>query len=643
MKSNERDCREQARLEVRPLLHLWEELYFDACNLCGAKTQPRDLVTLRTRTKHEGLSFLTITLSDFDVELTTALSQGQIDPTQFRAFRKRGLIPAFLQGIVCQVFDKQTGRIKDGEITPSIKALRQLTRCFKKINVNCTPQRQKKAIAAYVSDEQDLKKSIEQTDKVKFLSVSRILWGTMFRDFKCEGVLPKHGPGMTADVKKQNSKYAFNNTWHNRLEPYFPLLGNAISGLCPDNLYYNRFRAVKPSQELPVSVITVPKTLKTPRIIAMEPACMMFTQQAIKKFLYETLERSILTAGHLNFSDQTVNQRLALSSSSDERFATLDLSSASDRVQYALAIRMFDYNPELKRAIIATRSTRAQLPDKSIVTLRKFASMGSALCFPVEAMYFYTICIAALLEHRGLPVTYRDICNVSRDIYIYGDDIIVPTDAAPIVASTLQKYHCKVGLTKSFWTGKFRESCGMDAYDGRDITPIYIRQLAPRNTKECATSFISWVAMTNQLQLAGYSGTTRFLRSFLERRSGRTLPNVTAECEGLGWLDGTVKCQRWNHQKSLGQVKTFVPYSPMQKDRIDGHPALLKSLLKLEARRRSGTENKLRIGERSPTINKFLYSENHHDFSPLGDDESDNLKRSTRRGSVALKIRWVHP
>jgi hypothetical protein len=140
-----------------------------------------------------------------------------------------------------------------------------------------------------------------------------------------------------------------------------------------------------PELEQPVKVVLVPKTLKGPRVIAEEPCCMQYVQQGIRDVLYDLLEnKNRFTSGHINFRDQTVNQSLALASSSDGRLATIDLSDASDRVPYDLALLMFQSNPEVMEAIDSCRSLRAVLPSGQVIgPLRKFASMGSALCFPV--------------------------------------------------------------------------------------------------------------------------------------------------------------------------------------------------------------------------------------------------------------------
>jgi hypothetical protein len=88
-----------------------------------------------------------------------------------------------------------------------------------------------------------------------------------------------------------------------------------------------------PRDETPVKVCFVPKTASKPRVIAIEPVAMQYMQQAIADWIRPLIEsKGRFTAGHVNFRDQTVNSNFARSSSIDGKYATLDMSDASDRV-----------------------------------------------------------------------------------------------------------------------------------------------------------------------------------------------------------------------------------------------------------------------------------------------------------------------
>jgi hypothetical protein len=341
---------------------------------------------------------------------------------------------------------------------------------------------------------------------------------------------------------------------------------------------------------------------------------MQYAQQALRTFFYDRLEGSRLTRGHIGFTDQTVNQKLALKASSDRGMSTIDLSEASDRVPLSLAIHMLSWNPVLLEAVLACRSDRARLPNGEIIhPLLKFASMGSALCFPIEAMYFFTICVKALLVKYDLPVSLGSLYKVSKMIYIYGDDIIVPTDAADVVLDYLQKYNCKPNVNKTFKTGFFRESCGTDAFAGHQVTPVYIRKLPPENKRQ-ASQLISYVATANLFREVGFVETSELLFKRVEKFLGR-LPNVSSTSAGLGRIpfgESGLTRQRYNHSLQRLEVRCWVPSPVFYTDELEGYGALQKCLSILDRRR-----------------------------SPFVETDKFHLKRSARYGTATLKRRWV--
>lgn len=588
----------------------------DATALNVAQQPVRDLKTLRSRVKHEGLSFLTITLPTFGKDFERSLDLGRIDSSCFRSFRKHKGIPAFLQGILSRVFDLGTGGLLDEPDVTAIRSIRQIAYAFKKLEVDCKPIRVSKTLSKFTDCERIFEEPLAPADVADFTAVSQVLWGSIFTPHTLEvfDAVPKHGPGATAERISGNGKYR-HRRWHERLEPYFPLLANAFSS---ESAYaggeFEGVSLVSEEREQPVRVIPVPKTLKGPRIIAIEPVCMQYTQQALATSIRRLIELHPLTSGHVNFRDQEINRCLAMSSSADQELATLDLSAASDRVPRSLALSMFDSHPDLRDAIDACRSRTAQMPSGDIIPLKKFAAMGSALCFPVEAMYFYTICIVSRLKKRGLPVTWHNVMKMTRQVYVYGDDILVPTDDATTVAEDLTKYYCKVNMSKSYWNGKFRESCGMDAYDGKEVTPTYLRQVPPCNRRDPA-SLVSWVKASNHFYLKGYWRTADHLVKRCETILGK-LPLVGPECAGLGKVSyqPAVSIGRWGKRYQVAEVETWVAKPVYRIDKLTGYSALTKSLLNLAT-----------------------------PLSPGEVRDKKHLVRSALHGAVVLRRRWIRP
>jgi hypothetical protein len=159
--------------------------------------------------------------------------------------------------------------------------------------------------------------------------------------------------------------------------------------------------------------------------------------------------------------------------------------------------------------------------------------MGSALCFPVESMVFFTICIVGRLAALSLLPTVSNIKKVARRVYVYGDDLLVPSDEVPTVARALSAFALKVNDTKTFRTGMFRESCGMDAYNGVMVTPIYVRTMPPSDRRSSA-ELVSYVSLANQLYKAGWWVLAKRVREVVERILG-PLPTVRETAPCLGW------------------------------------------------------------------------------------------------------------
>ncbi len=614
---------------VSDYLELLSCIYKDACSKCIADVSDlRDLETIRSRVESGGMSFLTISLPKFCRDFERSLALGYIDPTFFPYFRKNGSIPAFLQGMIGLVFNRETGRIYDessehwSDFPTLVESVRQICLAFQKVEIECTPERVAQALQNYTAIERSFESfSPTPADFSFFERVSGVLWGNCMANICLDQLSPRHGPGTTAESISGNQKYVW-RTWHERLEPFFPILENAYSLGAYQSKELKLVTVVKPEHEQPVKVVTVPKTLRGPRIIAIEPVCMQYAQQAIRRGIYSAIETYDLTAGHVNFRDQSINQGLAISASSDGLLATIDLSDASDRVPLDLALLMFRSNPDLQDAVAACRTTRAKLPSGLVIDLKKFASMGSALCFPIEAMYFYTICVIALLRAQNLPVSRANIYRVSRDIHVYGDDLVVPTTYAITVLDHLQQYNCKVNSSKTFVSGYFRESCGDDAYRGYLVTPVYLRKLRPKNRRQ-ASELISWVSTANAFYLKGYWNVASYMFAHCEKILG-PLPFVSPESSALGRVSflGYRSAERWSRNYHRYEVLAWVPRPVYRSDMIDGYAALMKSFHRIDAA--SSKEEAFLT-----SLEKEVSLDAHH------------LERSALRGAVVLKRLWV--
>jgi hypothetical protein len=224
----------------------------------------------------------------------------------------------------------------------------------------------------------------------------------------------------------------------------------------------------------------VPKTAKTHRAIAVEPLLNGFLQKGADQVLRKKLDRI-----GIDLSDQSRNQRMARTGSSDETedsFVTIDLSSASDSISTGLVKSLLPV--EWFELLNSFRSDRYELAGKHYA-YHKFCSMGNGFCFPLETLLFVACCIAS---GCGRPGT---------DFSVYGDDIIVRRKQAERVLGLLKVLGFVPNKRKTFLNGPFRESCGADWYKGVDVRP-YILDYA----LDSLENVFKWVNLTRRNQLA---------------------------------------------------------------------------------------------------------------------------------------------
>jgi len=623
-------------------MSLWSQVAEESATRCCIDAT-KDINTVFRRVEHEGLSFLTITLPSLGKATQKWMDLGQAGTHP--SFEKDGSLPRFMGGYLSRVFDRSSGALLDDPCIDSIIAIRQLTLMFGKLLVPCSPARTRAAMQNFIECEQDVRqtdKDLSQEDLVEFREMSSLLFREVFtqmeRDLHYGQLLPKHGPGAVADGLTSNGKYQ-SRSWTRRLEDVFPSYEYLIPNLhFRDEL--DEVNILEPGAELPVKVVSVPKTLKTPRIIAVEPTCMQYTQQALLRCFLAAHGRDELLRDLIGFDDQSPNQRLAHDASLNGETATLDLSDASDRVSNQLVRTMVGHWPLLNRAIDATRSRRAEVPGHGVIRLAKYASMGSALCFPMEAMVFTTMIFIGIQRSLNVTMTLKDIKSFRNSVRVYGDDLIVPVDHVPMIVQTLEHFGARVGLDKSFWTGRFRESCGKEYFNGTDVSLVRVRQALPSTITD-APGVISAVSLRNQLYLAGYWKTVEWLDKKLGSLLKAGYPYVLPTSPVLGRVSFLgYQSDRMHPFLHSPQVRGYVVEAKAPSDELGDTGALLKCLLGLESRSTlRGAESHLSL---VPCYESGLSRRNVETspWSPTVGQDERHLERSGRPRRVSIKPGW---
>jgi hypothetical protein len=615
---------------VSAVLGLYDGILMDASAHYPslAKSFGRDNARLKQLALNRGLHLFTVDLPNAGEEFDSSLKNGSIpDIRRLRRHVKewwdyhpsfRGLhqvpvvqpcmgrmpgtrIPRLFGGLWCLVFDRDTGLILGDPDVNAVFFLRQLYYAVKKLKMACPDAATYRAVEGYFRIEGELPNPtlnwvtdvLEPRSDISFedrplaralplfnmagalrdphmirtlRSVQRVcdIVATQLGCPDINDLVPRHGPGVVSDAPR-GDKYAF-PTWPRKLDTIFPMsqFGHPNYGMWA--AWLDGRSGGYSDHEAPSKLIAVPKTQSKPRLIAAEPTSHQWCQQALRTYL-ESATRSTMLNGTIDFSRQEHNRNMAITASSNRRYATIDLSSASDRLSLWCVERLFRRNPTLLGALHASRTRwLSNNIDKKMpgwIILRKFASQGSAVTFPVQTLFYSCVCVgvlAAIDETRhDCPVSTKRLEHLARSVRVFGDDIIVPMYAYRAVVEVLQHLWLKVNTEKSCASGSFRESCGMDAFEGYDVTPARLSLLPNPKSPE---SIGSTVQVSNNFHRKGLWHAAAYLRLGLEESLNVTFPTIPVDSGLTGFtsfVGGNLRDLRKRWNKPLQRDEYMVP------------------------------------------------------------------------------------
>lgn len=367
---------------------------------------------------------------------------------------------------------------------------------------------------------EDTKKCIfSRQSHIAFLSTAKRLISRVIANVDLKNIVPHHGPGAVFPPRKPWKKTKF-STCYTSIDRYYPWSEFFQFGLS-SGLYEPLTDDTPTSDEIVSRLVAVPKDSRGPRLICVHPAEAIWIQQGQRRVLEDAITSHWLTRESIRFDDQTVNGAMALSSSKTRALCTLDLKEASDRIGINLVRYLF--GEEFYDILSCARATHVLLPDGRKLLLQKWAPMGNCLTFPVESLIFWALAQAGIIYETG---------RKSDQVYVFGDDIIFPTSYYGIVLRSL----CSAGLvpnfTKTFRNGFFRESCGVDAFDGVDITPLRMK----RANIICAEDAQAFCSLAARLRKRGFEQSCVACYAAVESWLGHRLeivndPEASGICE----------------------------------------------------------------------------------------------------------------
>jgi len=528
----------------------------------------------------------------------------------------------------------------------AIYAVLQLTLLFSKIALPAeasnghglqvvTPGRERLAMSEYVQCEQDVKDADSRLDPSymeDFRRISALLYGDLFAkmdsDIRYGRLIPKHGPGAVADRLTSNGKWN-QRSWPARLQEVMPAEEFLIPNPSFKGELDEELDILEPGSEIPVRVITVPKTLDKPRIIAIEPTAMQYAQQAVYRSFLEAWDEDGFLHQVIGFDDQEPNRLLAREGSYSGNLATLDMSEASDRVSFEHVLAMIQDYPHLLAAVSGSRSRKARVPGFGVIRLAKFASMGSALCFPFEALVFMTLILLGIERELSAPLSRKQAVSLfSEQVRVFGDDLIVPRDYVLSVVQELEAFGFRVNLSKSFWTGRFRESCGRMYFDGADVSVVRVRQVLPTRRQD-ASGVVAASEFRNLAYWSGLWKTAAWMDDYL-RKVLKHYPNVAPTSPLIGRESALgYQFQKLDPNLHSPLTKGYFEVSQSPRDPLDGVGALTKCLLR--------TGSAPQFGLKKPDQDRNLPQ---FDVASVDDE---HLERSGRPEHVSIKLGWRSP
>lgn len=442
---------------------------------------------------------------------------------------------------------------------------------------------------------------ISEETKAAISRVSKFVLQELDQFQELEG---KHGPGAVAEGFKGNQKWISFVSHLSDLDDRLDSIGyDVVYGLHRDGIIEAGSAITKTSSN--ARFVAVPKTYKSLRPITVEPMLNQFVQQALNEHLRSKILRCPVMSQILTLHSQVPNQKLALEGSLTGDWVTVDLSSASDLLTTELVVSAFAHRQRFLSVALGCRTPVVDVGD-SQVHIKMYAGMGNATTFPIQSVVFALIALTASVGSQT-NLSIRKLSMAARQIRVFGDDIIVHKSLYPDLAEWIQSCGLKINHKKSFPEGYFRESCGVDAYKGTDVTPVYLRY-DPSTIATDTNSFVGCVSTCNQLWFKAMYTTSDYLRSVIDKV--HTLPLISCDSQGLGYhthQNHVHGHQRWNEDLHRLEIQTYVAVPAKERDSIDGYPALMK----------------------------FFHSPRSAEF------DRKHLDESVRRFSINLRKRWV--
>lgn len=294
-----------------------------------------------------------------------------------------------------------------------------------------------------------------------------------------QGVAPgRFGPGAVAEHCSHARRWEILSPWLEKGYKEFkgrlfrPRELDALVGpprprtSCPDDELFRDIGGAY-SDHSTSRLCAVPKDWNKDRLITVEPVIRSYHQQAARTSILEAVHAGPLRGSAMDpYSDgQMIQRELALRASESRLLSTIDLSDASDNIT---AEFVYDVFPSWVVTLLEQCRSNTFTDGRKVFDLNIYAGMGNATTFLIETLLFTAYCRAVAWQN-GLT---------SQTVSVFGDDIIVSSDLHRALLDMNDDFF-RINTDKSFGPNdSLRESCGIYALNGKDVTPPRINGFA---------------------------------------------------------------------------------------------------------------------------------------------------------------------
>lgn len=350
--------------------------------------------------------------------------------------------------------------------TPAWRAYahaRQLYALFRKLeDVQCS-ETEEEALSAFWMRQAEMNRELTTAQMQLASELSKEI-AYLIPDFpyrECDFPAPDIGPGASYEKRARSERIEF------FCDPRFSFSGA------------QREPAIRLSR-----ACAVPKNWKRLRLIFVEPSSRMLVEKALQGWLYDAAGKYPL-GRYVNFVDQT-SQHVRLRKPES---ASIDLSDASDWIDRRIVWLAFARRPLLRSLLFGSRA----VGDSTGKKFSCYSTMGNATTFPVMSLLLAAV--TRLCESQARRAGAKLWTSG-----VFGDDIVCHEVIYGSVVCVLRDLGLKVNASKSYVCSPFKEACGLDLVDGRDVTPVKVKSLHT----DTHTDWNRLVAYANSLFTAGY-------------------------------------------------------------------------------------------------------------------------------------------